>query len=47
MTYWKIVRWGGTTAVILVLAFAVLVSNSGPNSSPASKSRGEQGLRIN
>ncbi len=43
--FWKLIRWGGTIAIIAIIALAV-VSNS--KNSPAShQTQGEAGIKLN
>ena len=43
--YWKIIRWGGTGLVVLMLILAFLFEKS-PTMNPSSHYSGEQGLRL-
>ncbi len=43
--YWKIVRWGGTIAILAMIGFAVLASSSDPSQNHPSSEN--QGIRLN
>ena len=46
MSFWKIVRWGGTALVIAMLALAAVSSQSGQGQHSSGPRSGEAGLRL-
>lgn len=44
--YWKLVRWGGTAVVVVMIAIALLQVIGGPGT-PQSSSQGSEGIKLN